>query len=163
MNMLVLHVTSGALRNLTQENNSYRLYVAAQGGLEALIKVQFVCHTCISIPWLFKVYLVLFAMNKLLQTTYFQWMFIVLTSLWLFLTDAVCLFLCLQLCRIPIEAVCIQASGALLNLALNFKIRARIGYLGGIKNLLGTSQQFCNNTVFQLWAKALGCRPPLDV
>ena len=39
MNMLVLHVTSGALRNLTQENNSYRLYVAAQGGLEALIKV----------------------------------------------------------------------------------------------------------------------------
>ena len=30
----------GVLRNLTQENNSHRLYVAAQSGLELLIKVR---------------------------------------------------------------------------------------------------------------------------
>ena len=42
-----------------------------------------------------------------------------------------------QLCTIPNKEVCKQAVGALLNLALNFKVKARIGFLGGIPVLLG--------------------------
>lgn len=38
-NAEVLEHVAGVLRNLTQENNSHRLYVAAQSGLELLIKL----------------------------------------------------------------------------------------------------------------------------
>lgn len=75
----VLEHVAGVLRNLTQENNSYRLYVCAQMGLEFLIK----------------------------------------------------------LCTIPNRDVCKEAVGAILNLALNTKVQARIGFLGGIHVLLG--------------------------
>ena len=38
---------------------------------------------------------------------------------------------------IPNREVCKQAVGALLNLAMNTKVRVRIGFLGGIQVLLG--------------------------
>lgn len=38
---------------------------------------------------------------------------------------------------IPNREVCKQALGAILNLAVNAKVRARIGFLGGIQALLG--------------------------
>ena len=44
-----LHI-SGALRNLTEESNSYRLYVTAQQGLELLLKVSQVLE---NYTWIF--------------------------------------------------------------------------------------------------------------
>lgn len=43
----------------------------------------------------------------------------------------------MQLCSIPNKEVCKQATGALLNLALHNKNRARMGDLGGINAMLG--------------------------
>ncbi|RMX48072.1 hypothetical protein pdam_00002622 [Pocillopora damicornis] len=74
----VLEHAAGTLRNLTEDDNSNRLYIAAQEGLEYLIK----------------------------------------------------------LCTVPNRDVCIQAVGALLNLAINSKVQVRIGFLGGIQALL---------------------------
>lgn len=42
-----------------------------------------------------------------------------------------------QLCTVPNRGVCKEAVGALLNLAINIKVRARVGFLGGIQVLLG--------------------------
>ena len=42
-----------------------------------------------------------------------------------------------QLCTVPNRGVCKEAVGALLNLAINTKVRARIGFLGGIQVFLG--------------------------
>lgn len=83
----VLEHVAGVLRNLTQENDSYRLYVAAQNGLEFLVK----------------------------------------------------------LCMIPNREVCMQAVGAILNLAINTKIGVRIGFLGGIQVLLDVCQLFLHD------------------
>lgn len=80
----ILEHAAGALRNLTEESNSYRLYVAARQGLEFLLK----------------------------------------------------------LCTIPNRGICKEAVGALLNLAINTKVRVRIGFLGGIQVLLDVCQRF---------------------
>jgi len=80
----ILEHAAGALRNLTEESNSYRLYVTAQQGLELLLK----------------------------------------------------------LCTIPNRGVCKEVVGALLNLAINSKVRVRIGFLGGIQVLLDVCQRF---------------------
>ncbi|CAH3151004.1 unnamed protein product [Pocillopora meandrina] len=90
----VLEHTAGTLRNLTEDDNSNRLYIAAQEGLEYLIK----------------------------------------------------------LCTVPNRDVCIQAVGALLNLAINSKVQVRIGFLGGIQALLDVCQRFLQDEEILLLA-----------
>ncbi|XP_031548893.1 uncharacterized protein LOC116286503 isoform X2 [Actinia tenebrosa] len=48
----------------------------------------------------------------------------------------------LKLCSIPNKKILIQVLGALMNISLDFRYRARIGYLGGVKILMDICLQY---------------------
>ncbi|KAJ7361742.1 hypothetical protein OS493_014382 [Desmophyllum pertusum] len=119
---------SGVLRNLTEENNSYRLYIAAQQGLESLIMVRVGLISG-----------VFFVRGGLYKWGAYKQKGKLITRI---------------LCYAPsqTEVSCKEAVGTLLNLAINSRVQARIGFLGGIQVLLDVCQRYSQDEEILLLA-----------